>query len=299
MQPSLKQKGLIAVLITIGSPVLLYALNAIAQGVIGNFASDTLFPKVVSLLTMVQWPLLLTPGLFATTLCGGCASLWIYRTKTRELKSTIGIFGDLIAMDDSMFLLMQGMERARSISTDELDKVAKKAIELLLAIATQMFSDEVYSGALFLLDKSSNCLKIWAHYRMIQADVNDVQFDMSLPARPPVGMARASYVSGKPEVGRIEKKGKLWHCTNEHYIKIDTPMESHSTKLTLREYPTPLYLSLICVPVIHPEISQEPLGVIAFHSSKKTTFDNTEINRLVEKIAGRISQALVFYQFLK
>jgi len=108
-------------------------------------------------------------------------------------------------------------------------------------------------------------------------------------------MATVSFKKQSVEVGQIEKKGKEWKCSNEYYAKLGTILGP-----TISDPPPPPYLSLICVPVIDNLVpNTDPLGVIAFHSHEKTTFDDAQINLLVVRIADRISQAIAFYQFLK
>src|SRR5258708_409678 len=273
---------------------VLYVVNAATEGIIAKFATDTLFPKLVTILTMTQWPPFVTPAFFVAALVGGYTCWRIYKTARKELESTADIYDNLIKMDDDLFWWIQKMKEARDISVDELDKRTKKAIEYLLFTATIMFSKEVHAGSLFILDHADNKLKIWAHYRMGQEEIEGAQFDMSQTAKPPVGMARVSYLKNSIEVGHIEKKGKRLRCTNDNYVKIGT-----LSGPTPSDPPPPPYSSLICVSVTHSLTSQVPLGVISFNSHDKTTFDDPEINLLVKKIADRIAQALVIYQFLK
>ncbi len=187
------------------------------------------------------------------------------------------------------------MRDAQNASVDDLDKVTKKVIEVLLGQATSMFCRAVYSGAFFALD--GKVLKIWSHYQMSQADVEDkdIQFDLSQPARSPIGMARASYEKRMIEVGRIEEDEHGWKCTNQHYIKIgrlEGPLKIEPRR--------PPYSSLICVPVISSrEKNQDPLGVVCFYSHERSTFDDPKINLLAEQIVERISEAFQFYQYLK
>ncbi len=305
MQSSPKEKGWRAVIIALVGIVFVYILNAIAQGVIGHFASATLFPEIDTILTMTQWPPFLTPGLFIVALSGGCLCWWIYRTKTKELEfvkktnteklellaktkaEELGIYDKLIRLDDLTFQWLPIMEGAQNIP--KLDEVTKRAIESLLATATVMFAQNVYAGALFRL--IDNRLKIWGHYRMFPEDIDGMEFDMAQTAEP-IGMARASYSGKSIEIGHIERVGKQWYCTNKHYKKPDRALGPGPG-----ESPPPHYESLICIPVMHGP-NQDLLGVVAFHSVAKIAFDDPTINLLIVRIRGRIAKALELYEFL-
>jgi hypothetical protein len=292
LSPSKKKGGKITALTIAVTGIFLYIGNAATQGVIGDFATHEL-PWFATSLVTTQVPLILLLLSFVATLGGGYAWWRVGRTKDREIESIANTSCQLTGMYSSIFFFIQGMIDARNISLDELDKVTKKAIEFLLAQATPLFGRAVYSGAFFASD--GNVLKIWAHYRISQADVEDkdLQFDLSQPARSPIGMARASYENRTVEVGHIDGDEHGWRCTNQHYIKIGRlggPMQIE---------PLPPYSSLICVPVLSSlKKHHVPLGVVCFYSHERSTFDNPQINRLAEQIVERISEALQFYQYL-
>ena len=295
LQTPSKKSRTLAALITAATALFLYIVNAATQGLIGVFATDTLLPKSVALLTTTQLPLIVPLVSLLAALGGGYACWHIHQAKTKEIQSIIGIYDKLIAMDSATFWWIQKMKDARNTSVDELDKVTKKAIEYLLGTATLMFHQAVYSGAFFALD--GNVLRIWAHYRVSQTDVEDkdIQFDLSQTAYPPIGMARAAYCQKSIEIGRIEEDTNGWQCTNPHYIKI-----GRLAGPTQSEPPRPPYSSLICVPVIYGlKKHQDPLGIVCFHSYERNTFDNPNINVLAEQIAERISEALEFHQYLR
>jgi hypothetical protein len=277
--------------------IFLYVVNAATQGVIGSFTTDKL-PKVVAFLTTTQVPLPVPLLLFVVALGAGYRFWQISKMKDKEIDSAADISDKLMRMYSTTFWFLQEMRDAKDNSIDELDRVTKKVVEYLLGYAAHMFNWAVYSGAFFALD--GTVLKIWAHYRMSQADVEDknLQFDLSQPVRLPAGMARASYENRTIEVGRIEEDEDGWKCTNRHYVKTGKlvgPIQS--------EPPRPPYSSLICIPVIYNSLkqSQNPklLGVVSFYSHEKSAFDDPKINQLAEQIVKRIAEALEFYQYLK
>jgi hypothetical protein len=287
------KKGKIGVIASLFLLSFSFFISAVAQGLIGDWATNVLRPMLLAIL-IFPLPLFITLISFSAAASGGYAYWRKYKMKHNELNSIIDLYEKLISIDNHTFIWMQQMKEARHNSVNDLDNVAKKAIEHLLYLATDMFNQDIDAGALFL--EESNILKVWTHYRLSQTEVEDprLRFDLSQVALPPIGMARASYCNKSIEYGYIEKRGDRWECTNSHYIKtgvVQGPLEPSG-------FPLPRYASMICVPVIH-NTTQKLLGVITFQSHERAIFDNPDIHDLMKKIANRISEPLVFYQFLK
>jgi len=178
-------------------------------------------------------------------------------------------------------LLQAGIQEGQS-----REEAIKRVLELFLAKAVEVFSEDVPRACILRPNWQTGYLDVWAHYGFGNARLPDNHYNIRPEWNTPRGVAAFTFLTNNLQVVQSRKKNGLWmgykaQTDQEHPAYL--PPSAGNVK-------DPRYLSFATAPI--RDADENCIAVLDFDSETSTTFVDEKDERMIEDLAAAIGAAI-------